>query len=170
MQLNHAELADREPAPLDQVARGALLIAGSALVALAAVEAWQVIARYVLNDSPGWTEPLALLLLNTAMCLGAAAGVRQKAHFGFPLLVHLAGPRLRRALELFASLLVAALGAVLAIGGVQLLLDGWGVRMAGTVLPQGLMFLPLTLGGALMTAFALAQLRAPAVPVAVAKE
>ena len=34
--------------------------------------------------------------------------------------------------------------------------------MAGTLLPQGLMFLPLTVGGALMAAFALAQLRTPA--------
>ena len=159
MQLNQA---GPEPALLDRIARVALLLAGGALVALAAVEAWQVLARYVLNDSPGWTEPLALLLLNTAMCLGAAAGVRQRAHFGFPLLVHLAGPRLRRALEGFASLLVAGLGGVLALGGARLLADGWNVRMAGTVLPQGLMFLPLTLGGALMAAFALAQLRAPA--------
>lgn len=161
MQLNQAG-----PEPLlDRIARMALLLAGGALVALAAVEAWQVIARYVLNDSPGWTEPLALLLLNTAMCLGAAAGVRQRAHFGFPLLVHLAGPRLRRLLEGFAALLVAGLGGVLALGGARLLADGWGVRMAGTVLPQGLMFLPLTLGGALMAAFALAQLRAPAAAV-----
>ena len=42
------------------------------------VEAWQVFARYVLNDSPGWTEPVALLLLNIAMMFGAAVGVRQR--------------------------------------------------------------------------------------------
>ena len=41
------------------------------------------------------------------------------------------------------------------------------LKASGTLLPQGLMFLPLTLGGALMAAFALAQLRAPA---AAAKE
>lgn len=143
---------------LPRGARLALLIAGMALVTLAAVQAWQVVARYLLNDSPGWTEPLSLLLLNTAMSLGAAAAVHQRAHFGFPLLVHLAPPPLRRALEVLSSLLVAGLGATLAIGGVTLLFDGWSVRMAGTVLPQGLMFLPLSVGGALMVAFALAQL------------
>lgn len=146
---------------LHRCSRGALFVAGAALVALAAVEAWQVIARYLLNDSPGWTEPLALLLLNTAMSLGAAAAVRQRAHFGFPLLVHIAPPRLRRMLEAFSSLVVLGLGGVLAVGSVTLLVDGWSVRMAGTVLPQGLMFLPLSLGGALMMLFALAQLRQP---------
>ncbi|WP_257388919.1 TRAP transporter small permease [Tahibacter caeni] len=153
--------SETESGLLPRGARAALLVAGLALVVLAAVQAWQVIARYVLNDSPGWTEPLALLLLNTAMSLGAAAAVQQRAHFGFPLLVHLAPPRLRRLLEAFSSLVVLGLGGVLAIGGIRLLLDGWGVRMAGTVLPQGLMFLPLSLGGALMVCFAGAELFAP---------
>lgn len=143
------------------LARAALSVAGAALVALAAVQAWQVIARYLLNDSPGWTEPLALLLLNTAMCLGAAAAVQQRAHFGFPLLLHVAPPKLRLALQVFGNLVVAGLGAVLAVGGVILLFDGWPVRIAGTVLPQGLMFAPLSLGGALICLFALLQLRRP---------
>lgn len=150
--------SDTEDAVLPRLARLALRVAGTALVTLAAVQAWQVVARYLLNDSPGWTEPLSLLLLNMAMSLGAAAAVQQRAHFGFPLLVHLAPPRLRRALEALSSLIVVGLGATLAIGGASLLVDGLGVRMAGTVLPQGLMFLPLSLGGALMSLFAAAQL------------
>jgi TRAP-type C4-dicarboxylate transport system permease small subunit len=153
--------SESETGLLPRGARAALLVAGMALVGLTIVQAWQVIARYVLNDSPGWTEPLALLLLNTAMSLGAAAAVQQRAHFGFPLLVHLAPPPLRRLLEAFSALVVLGLGGVLAIGGITLLLDGWNVRMAGTVLPQGLMFLPLTVGGVLMACFAGAELFRP---------
>ena len=153
--------SESETGLLPRAARAALLVAGMALVSLAAVQAWQVIARYVLNDSPGWTEPLALLLLNTAMSLGAAAAVQQRAHFGFPLLVHLAPPPLRRLREAFSALVVLGLGGVLAIGGITLLLDGWNVRMAGTVLPQGLMFLPLTAGGVLMAFFAGTELFLP---------
>ncbi|HVH35911.1 MAG TPA: TRAP transporter small permease subunit, partial [Tahibacter sp.] len=74
--------SESETGLLPRAARAALLAAGMALVSLAAVQAWQVIARYVLNDSPGWTEPLALLLLNTAMSLGAAAAVQQRQRFG----------------------------------------------------------------------------------------
>ena len=55
-------------------------------------------ARYVLNDSPGWTEPVALLLLNTAMSFGAAAGVHRGSHFGFFILRALrCGRRIARA-------------------------------------------------------------------------
>ena len=74
------------------VARSAMLAAGAALVGMAATEAWQVFARYVLNASPGWTEPVALFLLSTAMSLGAAASVRSWSHFGFFILVHHAPP------------------------------------------------------------------------------
>ena len=49
---------------LDSLASLAMGLAGFALVAMALIQAWQVFARYVLNDSPGWTEPLALLLMS----------------------------------------------------------------------------------------------------------
>jgi TRAP-type C4-dicarboxylate transport system permease small subunit len=149
------------PSPLARIARVAYLAGGVALVAMAAVEVWQVFARYVLNDSPGWTEPVALFLLSTAMSLGAAAAVRSWSHFGFFVLVHGAPPRLRRALEAFACVVVAALGVALAFWGTQLLLDGIGVKAAGTVLPQSASFLPIALGGALMCVFALERLVAP---------
>ena len=48
---------------LTLLARITLVIAGAALVGMAIVEGWQVYARYVLNDSPSWTEPVALLLM-----------------------------------------------------------------------------------------------------------
>ncbi|MEO8671545.1 MAG: TRAP transporter small permease [Tahibacter sp.] len=152
----------------DRLARVALLIGGAALIALALVEAWQVFARYVLNDSPGWTEPVALLLLNTAMSLGAAAAVQQRAHFGFVVLAHAAPLALRRFLERFSLLVVASLGGVLAAGGVALLADGWSVAQAGTQLPQSVGYAPMSLAGALMAGFALQQLiatfRTPAAP------
>jgi TRAP-type C4-dicarboxylate transport system permease small subunit len=147
---------------LARLARAATAVAGAALLGMAATEAWQVFARYVLNDSPGWTEPVALLLLNTAMSLGAAAGVRSWSHFGFFILVHNVPPALRHALQNFACLVVAAVGAALAVWGAQLLLDGIAVPAAGTVLPESAVFLPMALGGALIFVFAIERLFAPA--------
>jgi len=68
---------------LKALARAAIGIAGVALVAMAGIQAWQVFARYVLNDPPSWTEPLALLCMSTTMMFGAAAGVHAGRHFGF---------------------------------------------------------------------------------------
>jgi TRAP-type C4-dicarboxylate transport system permease small subunit len=88
--------------------------------------------------------------------------VRSWSHFGFFILVHNVPPALQRALQVFACLVVAAVGAALAVWGAQLLLDGIAVPAAGTVLPESAVFLPMALGGALMFVFAIERLFAPA--------
>jgi TRAP-type C4-dicarboxylate transport system permease small subunit len=142
-------------AALAVVARCAIVIACIGLIAMTLVEAWQVFARYVLNDSPSWTEPVALLLMSTAMMLGAAVGVRNESHFGFFLVVHTAAAPVRRVLVSISRLMMIAIGLLLAYWGGVLLADGWDVRMAGASLPQGLYFLPICIGGVLIALFAL---------------
>jgi TRAP-type C4-dicarboxylate transport system permease small subunit len=140
------------------LARLALALAAIALCLMALAQGWQVFARYVLNDSPSWTEPTAVLLMNTAMMFGAAAGVRAGTHFGFFLLPQAARGLWRRALLAFTHLLTAALSGLLSIWAARLVVDGWPVTIAGAFLPQGLSFLPLAVGGALMVAFSIEHL------------
>ncbi len=61
-------------------------------------------------------------------------------------------------LQKFSSALVALLGAAIAWGSWQLVLGDWAVRMAGTVLPEGSRYLPLSIGGILIAVFALEKL------------
>ncbi|NYZ62310.1 TRAP transporter small permease [Luteimonas deserti] len=153
---------DTTPAPdsasrsaLDRLADGVIAIAATALAGLVIVQGWQVFARYVINDSPSWTEPVTLLLLSIAMSLGAAAGVHTNRHFGFFLLQEHMRPALRRLVELLVPLVIIAIGAVIAWWGAVLLLDGLHIKAAGARLPQSINYLPLSLGGALMVLFAL---------------
>lgn len=144
----------RWQAAVDGAATASLVVAGAALVGLAVVQAWQVFARYLLNASPSWTEPVALLLMSTIMMFGAAVGVHREAHFGFFLLIETASPRVRRALRVYTRLVAVGIGLLLAIRGGQMFMDGWDVRLPGAPLPQGMVFLPLCLGGALIALFA----------------
>lgn len=143
---------------MDLLSNAAIAVAVAALLGLVAVQGWQVIARYVINDSPSWTEPVTVLLLATAMSLGAAAGVHTNRHFGFFLLADAVGPRLHRLLHAVSPLVVAAIGAVMAYWGAVLLLDGLDIRIAGAAMPQSIGYLPLSLGGVLMVVFALYRL------------
>jgi len=152
-------------AALNRTANAAVAIAGASIVGMAAVEAWQVFARYVLNNSPSWTEPVALLLMSTAMMLGAAAGVRANRHFGFFLLVEHAKPGARRILLFIPKLIALAIGIMLAGWGAEMMIDAWDFRMAGAPLPQGVVFLPMCVGGLLIALFALEQLISPPPPV-----
>jgi TRAP-type C4-dicarboxylate transport system permease small subunit len=136
------------------LARGATAVACVSLVAMALVEGWQVFARYVLNDSPSWTEPVALLFMSAAMMGGAAVAVRSDSHFGFFLAVHVMPPKVRRVVQIFGRLVVIAIGVVLAYWGGVLMVDSWVVPMPAAPLPQGLVFLPICVGGGLIALFA----------------
>ena len=140
---------------LDRLAGIAIAIAATALVGLVVVQGWQVFARYVINDSPSWTEPVTLLLLSTALSFGAAAGVHTDRHFGFYLLAEHLPAQARRVLDLLRPLLMAAVGALIAGWGAVLLLDGLDIKIAGAAMPQSINYLPLSIGGALICVFAL---------------
>lgn len=142
---------------LDRLADAVVALAALALVGLVAVQGWQVFARYVLNDSPSWTEPVTLALLTSAMSFGAASGVHNDRHFAFTLLADIAPPALRRALFVFTQLTIALLGLVLAWWSYVLFDSGVDIRTAGAPFPETLPYAPVALGGALMAIFALAR-------------
>lgn len=158
-----AEQVSQQPVAngtLGRLASTAAAIAAAALLLLVATQMWQVVARYVFNDSPSWTEPVSVVLLSMAMSFGAATGVQERRHFAFALLADNLSPPLRRACEFLGSMTVVVIGAVIAWWGARLYLDGIDIPMAGAPFSQGLPYLPLSIGGALMVLFALAQLRA----------
>lgn len=136
----------------------AIAIASIALIGLVIVQGWQVFARYVLNNSPSWTEPVTLLLLSTAMGMGAAAGVYTNRHFGFVLLAEALPPRAKRVVDAISPLVITMIGGFLAYWSFVLLLDGLDVKMAGASMPQSIAYLPLALSGVLMVIFALNRL------------
>ena len=143
---------------LAKLAQVTLAVAGIALVSVAIVEGWQVFARYVLNNSPSWTEPVALLSMSTAMMSGAAVGVRSNRHFGFFMLVEHVTPSARRILQFVQGIFAAAVGAIFLIAGARLVHESWDFPMAGAPLPQGVVYLPICIGGALIALFAIERL------------
>lgn len=145
---------------LDRLSTLSLVLAGAALAGMALVQAWQVFARYVLNDSPGWTEPVALILMSFTVMFGAAVCVRYETHFAFQTLLHATATPVQRALKAVSRLIAASAGLALAALGGRLMIDDWGVAMAGAPLPSGLRFAALFVGGLLILIFALERLLA----------
>ena len=152
---------------LEKLADVVIYIAVAALLGLVVVQGWQVFARYVINDSPSWTEPVTLLLLSTTMSMGAAAGVYTNRHFGFFLLAEQMHPLVKRVIDALVPLIVGTIGGFLAWWGWVLWLDGLHIKTAGANLPQSVNYLPLSLGGALMVVFALNRLWLALQPAAI---
>lgn len=136
----------------------ALWVSGLGLLVMTGCVLWQVIGRYILNDSPSWTEPFSLLLMSWFILLGAAVGVREGNHLGFEIGLHFAPPPIRKAMEVLTDILVTAFGVAMAWYGWVLAMGTWSAKMAGVNLPQGVDYLPLAGGGALIALFSLEKL------------
>lgn len=150
----------------DVLAGITIAIGATALASMVLVLAWQVIGRYVLNDSPSWTEPVALTLMSISALFGAAIAVRAESHFSFPTLVESSPPALKAALRSLARLIAVVFGAALSWFGFFLMIDSWDTPMAGAPAPEGVSYAGLAFGGALIGLFALERLLtgAPAKP------
>jgi TRAP-type C4-dicarboxylate transport system permease small subunit len=139
---------------VNRIATVALWSAAVGLVAMTTAIAWQVFGRYVLNDSPHWTEPGSLLLMSWFILIGAAVGVRESDHLGFEIGLAMAPPRLRLAMRVTSFGLIALFGIGMAWYGAKLAAGTWTAMMSGLSIPQGVDYLPLVIGGVLIALFA----------------
>jgi len=93
-----------------RIARACMYFSVTGLFVIVAIVAFQVFGRYVMNDSPTWTENLALVLILYVTLLGAAVGVRDAGHIGMESLLVLVPEGIRNKLEIVIHILVAIFG------------------------------------------------------------
>jgi tripartite ATP-independent transporter DctM subunit len=87
--------------------------AGLLVGAITVLVTVQVFARYVLNDTPPWSEELCRYLFVWASFLGACVAMRRAAHLGVDSLVVRLAPRTREILHHAVTVVVAAFCALL---------------------------------------------------------
>ena len=97
-------------AVLDRVAALTMRIAGVGLVLMTVFIAWQVFGRFVLNDTPTWTESSSILIMGWFLLLGAAAGIREGNHLSFDVLLFLLGDRAKQVAYTISDIVVIGFG------------------------------------------------------------
>lgn len=135
------------------LSRWALRGAALGLVALVVCVQWQVLGRYLLNDTPTWTEPVALLIVLYITALAVAVGVRDAGHLGLESLIGLLPARVQRGFEALIHALVALFGGLMVAGGWEWMVLKWNEPKPMLGVPDGLDYLPLVLGGGLIVLF-----------------
>ena len=140
---------------LSNIAIGASAIG---LVGMTLAVSWQVFGRYVLNDSPAWTEPLSIQLMGWFILLGSAVGIRENYHLGFDVLRYMVPRRVARLMAIISMLVVLAFGAAMAVYSLDLVIGTWTATLPVLGWPGGTDFMPITFGGVLIVFFALEQL------------
>lgn len=118
----------------------------------------QIFGRYVLNDSPTWTEIFALVVVLYVTCFAAAVGVRDSRHIGMESILTFLSAETRRWVEIVVFLGMIVFGLSMAWGGAILAHEVWDYLNPGLPISQGWSYVPLAGGGLLISYFAIEQI------------
>jgi TRAP-type C4-dicarboxylate transport system permease small subunit len=132
-----------------------LMLAVIGLIAVVLCVQWQVIGRYVLNDTPTWAEALALLLVLFVTAFGLAVGVRDAGHIGLESLVVLLPEKWQHRIEILIHFLVGTFGALMVHGGWLWASAKWGEKKPMLPVPDGIDYVPLIIAGVLIVLFSI---------------
>jgi len=137
------------------LSKASLVLAVVGLVAIILCVQYQVIGRYVFNDTPTWAESLALLLVLYVTALGVAVGVRDAGHIGLESMVSLLPESWRLKLEILIHALVALFGAIMASSGWRWTAMKWTDEKPMLGVPVSVDYLPLVIAGVLIVMFSI---------------
>ncbi|ULJ72399.1 TRAP transporter small permease [Rhizobium gallicum] len=140
---------------LARLSNAALWLAGAGLVLMTAFVAWQVFCRYVLNNSPSWTEPGSVMLMSWFIFLGAAVGIRENNHLGFDVLLYVLPKSGKRVLRMISDVVILAFGAGMIWYGGALMSLTWNTTLPSLGISGAFDYLPLAGGGVLAVIFSL---------------
>jgi len=137
------------------ISKISLVLAVLGLIAVILCVQWQVIGRYVLNDTPTWAEALAMLIVLFVTAFGLAVGVRDAGHIGLESLVVLLPEPWQRKIELLIHFLVGVFGFLMAQGGWLWANAKWGEKKPMLPVPDGIDYVPVIIAGALILLFSI---------------
>ncbi|TWF54451.1 TRAP transporter small permease [Neorhizobium alkalisoli] len=132
-----------------------LYIAGIGIITMTVIVGWQVFGRYVLNDSPSWSEPLSLYLMSWFIMLGAAVGVRESVHLGLDIVRYVMPPHIQKAMDLLSLGLIVLFGIGMAYYSTLLAIGTWTATIPVLGWPGGVDFIPMIVGGVMIAIFSL---------------
>ena len=132
-----------------------LILAVIGLIAVILCVQWQVIGRYVFNDTPTWAEALALLLVLFVTAFGLAVGVRDAGHIGLESLVVLLPEKWQQRIEILIHALVGSFGALMVYGGQLWMVAKWNEKKPMLPVPDGIDYLPIVTAGVLIVIFSI---------------
>jgi TRAP-type transport system small permease protein len=132
-----------------------LILAVIGLIAVILCVQWQVIGRYVFNDTPTWAEALAMLLVLFVTAFGLAVGVRDAGHIGLESLVVLLPGKWQHRIEILIHVLVGFFGVLMVQGGWLWATAKWNEKKPMLPVPDGIDYVPVVIAGILIVLFSI---------------
>lgn len=126
------------------------VLCGVSFLAMVALTCWQVLTRYVLKNPSSWSEELVSYLFAWMALLGASLVVGERGHMNIPILVDRVGPKMKKALSVFAEIIACLFAAVILVyGGMQITSLAMGQMTSSLGIAIGVFYVVLPLSGIL---------------------
>ena len=110
----------------------------------------QVVARYVFNQPPAWTEELARFCQVWIVLLASSICLRKGSHLAVDYLGPALAPGARRVVALITGFLIAIYSVVVVVWGARLVMIGWVQTSPAMHLNMGMVYLVFPIAGGLM--------------------
>jgi TRAP-type C4-dicarboxylate transport system permease small subunit len=140
---------------LNRLSTIALYTAGAGMVVMTGVIGWQVFARYVLNNTPSWSEPISLHLMLWFILFGAAVGVRESVHLGLDIVRYMMPEWIQKVMDLMSLGFIVLFGIAMTWYSILLAAGTWSASIPVLGWPGGVDFFPMIAGGVLISLFSL---------------
>ena len=137
------------------LSKTSLVLAVIGLIGLIVSVQFQVVGRYIFNDTPTWAEALALQLVLYVTALGVAVGVRDAGHIGLESLVSLLSEKWRLRVEIIIHGFVVLFGVLMAQSGWIWTRMKWTDIKPMLGIPEGADYLALLVAGVLIVLFSI---------------
>jgi len=124
------------------------------LAGITAIIGGAVTSRYLFFFAFTWAEELVRFLFIWLAFIGGALAVKHARHFRLTLVRDAVPPAFGHILDLFGHVCFIALGAILLIYGAEIVRLTMEQTSPGLELPQGLVYVAMPLGGAMMILYA----------------
>ena len=111
---------------------------------------FQVVARYVFNSPPSWTEELARYCQVWIVILTSSVCIRKGTHLAVDYLSHRISPALKTFLKLFNNFLMAIYVALVTVFGWKLMIVGQYQVSPAIQIKMSYVYFIFPLGGSLM--------------------
>ena len=131
------------------------------LLAMVVLICYQVVMRFVFNDSPSWTEEVAILLMIWFGILSIPIGVKLHLHIGIEYLFNQFPMKGQYLVSRLIYLLIAGFGLVMIVYGLELVDFMTMSTLPATKLPSAVEYAVIPASGVLLTFNALELLWVP---------
>lgn len=132
-----------------------LTVSACGLLLMTCIITWQIFDRYILDDTPNWSEKLSLFIMNWYVFLAVAVGVHEKFHLGLVFLSNMAKGIFKKIIEVIIYLTLGTFAIYMVVYGIMLIEKTASHTIPALGISTGWSYLPLPVSGILILIFSL---------------